>query len=82
MDERDRTRWPGGVMTGYIQWICEQWRHWAAETSESRQNLSTAQHQRFDAWLNQMTVKQPSNKAEELNAKQPGRRGRKETVGA
>lgn len=62
MEIRDRKRWPGGFMTGYIQWICEQWRVWAAETGESLEHKTADSHRRFDAWLDAQPVKRQKAK--------------------
>lgn len=51
MLERDRERWPGGVMCGFILWIGRQWKAWAAEAGESLEIRDEAKHNRFDAWL-------------------------------
>jgi hypothetical protein len=42
MLERERERWPGGVMVGYSLWIQEQWREFPGAPWE---------HEAFDAWL-------------------------------
>lgn len=48
--ERDRQRWPCGVMTGFIAWIGERWRAWEGETGR-RPPHGLEDHRDFDAWL-------------------------------
>lgn len=50
MLERDRKAWPGGCMTGFIVWIGEQWRAWAAP-GRIPEVLTDAHHAAFDRWL-------------------------------
>ncbi len=45
---------PGGQMAGFILWISDAWRRWAAETGERREcgdSWSERQHCQFDGWL-------------------------------
>lgn len=46
MRTHDRTRWPGGIMAGYIVWIGEQWRRWHAANPGALPD-----HESFDAML-------------------------------
>jgi hypothetical protein len=48
--ERDRERYPGGAMVGFITWIGERWVEWRALTGR-RSPHSLADHAAFDAWL-------------------------------
>lgn len=48
--QRDRERYPGGCMIGYMGWINDRWREWEALTAQ-RQPYSEADHDAFDAWL-------------------------------
>jgi len=49
--ERDRARWPGGVMAGFITWAGPLWREWLALTGKDPTFLSTEDHAAFDEWL-------------------------------
>lgn len=48
---RDRERWPGGVMAGFILWIKDMWDQWGMERG-SHPSIKTEQHHvEFDVWL-------------------------------
>lgn len=55
----DEKRWPGGLMTGFILWMNEQWTAWKSLQSPLRQDyarkfgwvLSEEDHANFDRWL-------------------------------
>ena len=50
----DREAFPGGCMTGFILWMHEAWTRWSASEGRERHAVkSTADHARFDAWLQQ-----------------------------
>lgn len=49
---RDRARWPGGVMCGFILWVSERWREFLkANPKVDRGFLSDQDHAAFTAWL-------------------------------
>lgn len=59
---RDRTRWPGGLMCGFILWIKAQWEAWKSETKWRGPVLSEEDHANFDIWLAEkaLTVLRPN----------------------
>ncbi len=51
---RDREKYPGGHMAGFMLWIRDAWRRWASEVGEKEEwggAWSSRQHEAFDAWL-------------------------------
>lgn len=52
MVRKDRRRWPGGVMAGFILWIDARWREWDAAHRHPRDHVrSDQEHRAFTAWL-------------------------------
>ena len=49
---RDRERYPGGSMAGFLVWIAQRWAEWCAETKR-RRPLTEEDHAAFDAWLSE-----------------------------
>lgn len=47
---RERERWPGGVMCGYLLWIDARWTEWRAEVKWSPRE-PMIDHGPFDRWL-------------------------------
>lgn len=47
----DRKAWPGGCMAGFILWISEQWRAWAAERGGMPDMLTEEHYNSFDTRL-------------------------------
>lgn len=47
---RDRKKYPGVVMCGYILWIGKKWNEWMELTGRRRPFLKE-DHEAFDAWL-------------------------------
>lgn len=47
---RDRARWPGGCMAGFIVWCGERWREWEQATGRKPPH-GLDDHRDFDAWL-------------------------------
>lgn len=54
--ERDRARYPGGHMVGYIVWIQDRWREWERANGRTPWgNKTDAAHAAFDQWLSEWT---------------------------
>lgn len=52
MDERHRRCFPSHRMAGFVAWIGDQWRAWAASAGRPINGSRTAaDHVAFDAWL-------------------------------
>jgi len=49
---RDRERYPGGCMTGFIVWLGYRWAEWLKATGR-RRPLTEEDHAAFDAWLSE-----------------------------
>lgn len=48
----DAARYPGGRMAGFLIWMGQQWRAWAAANGrDSRASKTAADHASFDAFL-------------------------------
>ena len=50
MLERDRARFPGGCLAGFMGWISLQWAEWRTETRHVG-NLSADDRTAFGSWL-------------------------------
>lgn len=49
---RDRERYPGGRMTGFILWASQKWREWDRLNGRAANSPHSAEdHAAFDAWL-------------------------------
>lgn len=49
---RDRERWPGGVMAGFILWIGERWAAWDGAHGYGPSHVrGQEEHKAFTAWL-------------------------------
>jgi hypothetical protein len=52
MMSRDDIAWPGGLMTGFMCWINEQWAAWERSVDFPRDGVKCdAVHREFDCWL-------------------------------
>lgn len=51
MIERDRVKYPGGHMVGFMFWVQDQWSIWDTENGGHKPIRTSADHQAFDAWL-------------------------------
>lgn len=49
--QHDATAFPGGVMTGYILWVRDQWVQWRAAHPSANRFASAEEHDAFDTWL-------------------------------
>ena len=49
---RDRERYPGACMAGFIVWLGYRWAEWL-KTTGKRRPLTNEDHAAFDAWLSE-----------------------------
>lgn len=54
---RDDERYPGGVMTGFVLWIGEQWHAWKKAAGHQGKVTTEADHANFDQWLSSPEVR-------------------------
>ena len=55
MFARDREKYPGGMMAGFINWISTQWNTWEQLTGFKKPFKSPEDHAVFDLWLKKQT---------------------------
>lgn len=51
MLERDRERWPGGVMCGFTLWLSDRWQAWFRAIGGEPRIVFEEHHRAFDRWL-------------------------------